>query len=1395
VDGYETNEPNPAISIDITDAGSGVDSTTIYWTVTHVLTSTDVDTTDSWADPTATCALTTPLTTVAQEGTYSIQVEADDNLGNHGEHPLVPGTWRFVFDMTPPTLDSSTVSTLGDLATPYVDADGKVYTNTNMPTLTFNVADALSGFDGDGHGEIVVKDKSENTVSGIPGWTPNGLTATATWSPMGPMADGEYTATLTVDDDAENEAVFTYTFRIGSIWAGNQSAANSNWYTNSRRPTWHWGNPGDPDVEMGVPGSQIKNYDLYLVKNKGIGETTVDATLGGTNGVPIVVPTSETDWEVWQPAGDLPLVAGDEIGVYIRARDNATNKTAYVDPPLIFDPDPPAVPGTPTTTTPTVDRTPTWSWAGSTDAISGVDEYHIQIRHFGTADWDVLDTVLDIPDSLTPTDPQTWTQGLSLADGQYEIRVRAMDVAGNYSDWSGIGSVTVDATPPAAPAIQALDPGYTTSPITINWNDVTDGSNAITYVLQYADNAGFDVATSVPRATSDYPFSFPDELEYWFRVKTISTVNVGETKESGWSPIVSTIFDHTGPDAPELMLLTPHPTNQSPQTWSWTAPAGATRYEVQADDDAWINVNDTRTYQTTFNTTGTHYFRVRAYDWLDNEGPVVEGTVEVDVTAPDVPTGLTVVSPTTDKTPTWSWTAVSGAAGYEIRLDETIIRDVATAVSYTHAEELGDRGHTLEVRSYDTLGNKSAWCAPVTVTVDTLPPAAPAIQALDPGYKTSPITINWNDVTDGANAIAYVLEYADNAGFSGATSVPCGISNYPFSFPDELEYWFRVKTISTVNVGETKESGWSPIVSTIYDHTGPAAPVLMLLTPDPTNESPQTWSWSAPAGATRYEVKADDGAWINVDDTRTYQTTFATTGTHTFKVKAYDWLDNEGPEVAVTVYVDLAAPAVPTGLELTEPAGMNIGGALYTADETPKVKWDAVGDADLDHYVVEIDGQAWITVLAPDTSYTFSEGLADGDHTVKVKAVDELGNDSDYSDPLHFTVDTTPPAVPGMPQTTSPTKNQSPVWTWGTVADAAKYRVFEDEVDKGFVTATTYTSDNLAEGTHYLQVTALDALSNESAKSEAGYVVIDLTPPGAPVMKTLPRFTNAATVRFEWTKSSADTDHYEISYSVDGGEEWSAPLELAGEFFVVGIEDVADGVAVSGRVRAYDEVGNVSAWSDGLLGAPIASTIVDRTGPVVAITNPTEPVFTNAATFTYEWTAIDAGCGVRGYTVVFNGGKHEVTETSDDDKYAYEGTLNEGDNTFEVVAVDNLGNKSAVVAKASVVKQVKPQIGLVQPMPGGRYKINEISTIAFMVTGLYEAPIQVSVNNEVLDPWRIVTVVNEPTLAKFYVLLDGEVLLPGPMAVTITVGSATVTHNYTVDSERSGFGFGRLRLW
>ena len=60
---------------------------------------------------------------------------------------------------------------------------------------------------------------------------------------------------------------------------------------------------------------------------------------------------------------------------------------------------------------------------------------------------------------------------------------------------------------------------------------------------------------------------------------------------------------------------------------------------------------------------------------------------------------------------------------------------------------------------------------------------------------------------------------------------------------------------------------------------------------------------------------------------------------------------------------------------------------------------------------------------------------------------------------------------------------------------------------------------------------------------------------------------------------------------------------------------------------------------------------------------------------------------------------------------------------------------------------------------------------------------------------KLLLVTNTPDLAKLYVLLDGDVMSPGTMGIAVKVGASVEHKDYTVDAERSGFGFGRLRSW
>jgi len=135
--------------------------------------------------------------------------------------------------------------------------------------------------------------------------------------------------------------------------------------------------------------------------------------------------------------------------------------------------------------------------------------------------------------------------------------------------------------------------------------------------------------------------------------------------------------------------------------------------------------------------------------------------------------------------------------------------------------------------------------------------------------------------------------------------------------------------------------------------------------------------------------------------------------------------------------------------------------------------------------------------------------------------------------------------------------------------------------------------------------------------------------------------------------------------------------------------------------------------------------------------------------------------------------------------------LDPGQYTMSIAAQDVAGNigPAEQINFSVEAPSIVPVISVLKPTEGS-YNINEISTVKFQVVDCYDEEIEVAVEGATLS--HIVTIVDTPTLTQFYLLLDPQ---PGDLKITITVGEVTETFSYTVEAERSGFGFGRLRPW
>ena len=219
------------------------------------------------------------------------------------------------------------------------------------------------------------------------------------------------------------------------------------------------------------------------------------------------------------------------------------------------------------------------------------------------------------------------------------------------------------------------------------------------------------------------------------------------------------------------------------------------------------------------------------------------------------------------------------------------------------------------------------------------------------------------------------------------------------------------------------------------------------------------------------------------------------------------------------------------------------------------------------------------------TSFRPASALAEGEHVLKVRAVDKVGNVGEEVVVGVVTVDTTPPEVPGMPiPEEDPTSNRTPKWTWEPSADAAGdlqcYRVYLDgvfvcEVEPSEVpefTADKYKSP-LTHGMHVLQVTAVDDLGNESYPSPQGHVRIDIIAPEIPELYPMPEYSRLTDITFAWSPASDDLRvDYEFQYRLNDGA-WQSVLTRS-EFYTIPAGMLADGDRVYARVRSFDLVGN-----------------------------------------------------------------------------------------------------------------------------------------------------------------------------------------------------------------------------
>jgi hypothetical protein len=323
--------------------------------------------------------------------------------------------------------------------------------------------------------------------------------------------------------------------------------------------------------------------------------------------------------------------------------------------------------------------------------------------------------------------PSPFTRGSPLSDGTHTFFVKAIDAPGNESAVVS-RSFTIDAHAPAAPNVNATNP---TSPANNNAPQVTGSAEAGTAVTLYttAGCTGMPVAwgSAAQFPSPGLDASVADNTTTLFRVR--ATDAAGNT--SPCSTARKYVEDSTAPAPPQITATTPaSPANSNSPKVRGSAEAGSSVRLYKAagcTGSPAVTGSATRfaspglTAPVTDNTTTS--FRATATDVAGNISACSNPRKYVeDSTAPQTTITAGPSGPTTDDTPTYSFTSSQAGSTFQCRFDsQPFAACSGPGASHTPSTPLSNGSHRFDVRATDKAKNTDRTPANRTFTVVIIP--------------------------------------------------------------------------------------------------------------------------------------------------------------------------------------------------------------------------------------------------------------------------------------------------------------------------------------------------------------------------------------------------------------------------------------------------------------------------------------------------------------------------------------------------------------------------------------------------------------------------------------------------------------------------------------------------
>ncbi|MCU6192594.1 BapA/Bap/LapF family large adhesin [Enterobacter sichuanensis] len=988
--------------------------------------------------------------------------------------------------------------------------------------------------------------------------------------------------------------------------------------------------------------------------------------------------------------------------------------------------------------------------------------------------------------TVQPDGNWSWTAGSTLSDTPHTFTVSAVDPAGNASGSSAPLSVTVDTVAPADPInINVAAQG---TPLTGTAEEgatitVKDGNVVIGTGVAAADGS-FSIALS-PAQQDGKTLTVIATDEAGNGSPGASYTVTGTLPGLPDVPIITDITDNIGDVTGNVLGKT---SDDTAPVISGTAPAGSlvTLYldgSLIPLTTILVGSGGTWSYQLLAPlSAGDHFFEATTTANLITSGRSPAATVTIDLTAPDTPTigaviddvapgtgPLTNGQATNDNQPTLTGT---GAVGDTISVYSNGVLLGTTQVgrtgtwSYT-TPVLAEGNNVLTIRETDPAGNQSGDSTGFTIVVDTLS-TTPVITNVTDNVGNAPTTVVSGDPTNDATPTITGTADANSVVtiFDGGTQIAVvtadGTGAWSFTpetaLGEGLHSFTAIATDPQGNVSQVSNT-WGVVV----DLTAPGVPVLdtvsdnaaggivgNLTTGQVTNDATPTLTGRGTAGSTIHIL--NNGVEIGtapVDSNGNWSFTpnpALGDGSYNIRINASDAAGNVSANSPVFVFtVDTAGPSAPGITSVIDDVGP-VTGTLTSGNSTNDARptFNGTGEVGSTVHIIVDGSEIGTAVVNAQGNWTFTPGtaLGEGAHAITFNATDAAGNTGATTAPFNLTVDTVAPSAPVIstaadnagsvqaPLTSGQSTDDTTPTLTGTAAANATITIYENGQPVGTATANgsgawSFTpSTPLANGSHTWTATATDAAGNVSPTSSGFTLVVDTTPPNAPVISQAIDDVGSITGALSSGQTTDDTvprlvgtsepfatvNIYEGATLVGTGT-----ADASGSWSILLNTTLATG-AHSFTARATDAAGNTSVPSATFSltidttppAQPSLSSIVDDVGnaatPIAngGLTNDAQPTLTGTAEAGATVKIFDNGVQIGSVTAT--GGAWSFTPTT---------PLANGQHSLTFTATDAAGNAStpttgyvinvdATAPAAPVISSVVDDVGSITgPITGG----------------------------------------------------------------------------------------------